>query len=162
MNAPDAYSVDHQIRALTEIIGTLAEMVTRLSGRVDKLAADVQTRDTMDAEQSAPWISAAPAAAEADDPQAVADNFVAFYNLTYVGVDGGRAKPIPPCWRKHPGLSAEVASLAYTWRNANTGRTANVRDAQYWLHQWRPGFADRMAREWVHADCFDGAHQDEA
>jgi hypothetical protein len=83
---------------------------------------------------------------------------VVWFNATFVGVDGGRAKAIPECWRRHPGLAMEVAALAYSWRDANLGPTAASRDAQYRLHQWRPGFADRL-RDWVHSDCLDCDHQ---
>jgi hypothetical protein len=89
----------------------------------------------------------------------IVNSFVAWYNITYVGVDGSRAKPIPGCWRQHPGLAMEVATLAYSWRAANTGNLANPREAQYWHHQSRPGFTDRLAREWVHTDCLDGEHR---
>lgn len=44
------------------------------------------------------------------------------------------------------------------WRSANIGPSASIREAQYWLHQWRPGFAERLARDWVHADCWDDVH----
>ena len=93
------------------------------------------------------------------DPNWTLDNFVAWFNVTYVGLAGGPAKPIPECWRAHPGLAMEVATLAYTWRRANIGDTANVRDAQYWHHQWRPGFAARLT-EWVHTHCLDGRHRE--
>jgi hypothetical protein len=53
----------------------------------------------------------------------------------------------------------EVANLAYSWRAANIGTSASPREAQYWHHQWRPGFTDRLAREWVHTDCVDGEHR---
>jgi hypothetical protein len=53
----------------------------------------------------------------------------------------------------------EIATLAYSWHSANTGPAANPREAQYWHHQWRPGFTDRLTREWVHSDCIDGEHR---
>lgn len=153
--------VDRQIRALTEIIGSLAEAMSRLSARVDRLAMDTRSGSDTSGDEVAPWVWTHPEA-PADDPEAFAKAFVAFYNRTYVGVDGGRARPIPPCWKDHPGLVSEVATLAYAWRAANLGITANVRDAQYWLHQWRPAFTDRMARDWLPADCLDGHHEPSA
>lgn len=56
------------------------------------------------------------------------------------------------------GLAAGVASVAYAWQAANTGPAANIRDAQQWLHQWRPGFTDRMTGDWLSVDCLDGLH----
>lgn len=148
-------SVDQQIRALVEIVGTVAGSLSQLSSRVDRLADDVR-QASADGEP-AEWVCGVPPAG--DDATATVQNFVTFYNATYVGTDGGRSKPIPPCWQAHLALAAEVASLAYMWRAANVGPTANIRDAQQWHHQWRPGFADRMARDWLHADCFDGVHR---
>ncbi|GAB3162316.1 hypothetical protein GCM10027258_81210 [Amycolatopsis stemonae] len=161
---------DGQIKALTEIIGALAQTVRRLEGRVNQLSkkpADGEKEDEEDPTAPASWVwFNQPAAAEddpdgEDDPRATVGNFVAWYNVTFVGVDGSRARPIPPCWRKHPGLAMEVAALAYSWRAANIGPEASVRDAQYWLHQWRPGFTDRLTRDWVRPDCLDGDHRDD-
>jgi hypothetical protein len=155
----DLPSGDEQIRALTEIVGTMAKALSRLSSRVDRLAGQPAVTNEQNANEPAAWAWSSPSTADENDPQAVVDNFVAFYNLTYVGVDGSKAKPIPPCWRDHPGLAMEVANLAYTWRTANLGNTANARDAQHWHHQWRPGFTDRLIREWVHTDCLDSQHR---
>lgn len=156
MTSAEGRDVDRQICAMIEVVGTVASAVSRLSGRVDRLAAESQQRT---GDEPAPWISAAPEAAPDDDPRTVVACFVAFYNQTFVGVDGGRAKPIPPCWREHPGLAADIAALAYGWRSANIGPAANIRESQYWLHQWRPGFVDRMVRDWLPADCVDGMHR---
>lgn len=158
MTDAEAPSVDRQIRALVEVIGTLAGTVSQLSGRVDQLTAQVQPGRVLADGEPPPWVPVAPEPAPEDDTAAVVDNFVAFYNQNYVGVAGGRATAIPPCWRQHPGLAAEVASLAYTWRAANMGPAANICDAQQWLHQWRPGFTDRMTRDWLPLDCLDGLH----
>lgn len=146
--------LDRQIRALTEIVGMLAAKVMR-AGRD---APNLDQQNEEDPWRPAEWVWSAPALDETADPETTVESFVAFYNRTYVGLDGGKAKPIPPCWRQHPGLAMEVATLAYTWLTANIGPTANVRDAQNWHHQWRPVFADRLTRDWAHADCLDGHH----
>jgi hypothetical protein len=148
--------VDNQIRALVEIVGTLAGAVSRLSGRVDRLVAEANQASDGD---PAPWAWTCPHSNSEDDSTTTTENFVAFYNATFVGVAGGRAKAIPSCWREHPGLVAEVVTLAYAWRAANLGSTANVREAQHWLQHWRPGFTDRMVRDWAHTDCLDGTHR---
>lgn len=146
-------AVDEQLRALTEIIGVLADGLSRLSARVDAMAAGGQAG----AGDPAAWVLSSPL--PHPDPQMVVPDFVAFYNVTYVG-EGSRATPIPNCWQRHPGLAMEVATLAHTWREANLGPTSNVRDAQQWHHQWRPAFVDRIAREWVGGGCLDGSHRE--
>ncbi|GAB3289034.1 hypothetical protein GCM10027563_25440 [Parasphingorhabdus pacifica] len=164
--------MEKQISALTEVIGSLASKVNKLTGRVEALE-NASSAEENDADQDgrhdqpAPWVVFTPPAAAEDrqhrkddhDPNWTLDNFVAWYNTTYIGLSGGPAKPIPECWRAHPGLAMEVATLAYTWRRANIGPTANVRDAQYWHHQWRTGFAARLT-EWVHTHCLDGRHRE--
>jgi hypothetical protein len=166
----DAHSIDldRQITALAEIIGALATTLAQLSDQVDHLTKDNRSRgqsDTGDDHEPAAWVWFRPPAAtrlvEPDiaDPRFTVDNFVAWYNITYVGVEGSRAKPIPGCWRQHPGLAMEVANLAHSWRAANIGALASPREAQYWHHQWRPGFTDRLTREWVHTECADGEHR---
>ncbi|MGH4010017.1 MAG: hypothetical protein ACRDTH_18005 [Pseudonocardiaceae bacterium] len=168
----DASDLDCQINALTEIVGALAATVSQLNARVDRLTRTNGSGgwgDDQDEEQDnhdpATWVwFTPPAAAEddpdtGDDPRITVDNFVAWYNVTYVGVEGSRAKPIPECWRQHPGLAMEVANLAYSWRAANIGDGASPREAQYWHHQTRPGFTDRLTREWAHTDCIDGEHR---
>lgn len=160
--------LDRQITTLTEIVSALATSVTELSDRVahlDKANRSRSQSDTGEDHEPAAWVWFTPPAASEDDPdttdepQFTVSNFVAWYNITYVGVEGSRATRIPNCWRQHPGLAVEVASLAYSWRAANIGPSASPREAQYWHHQWRPGFTDRLTREWVHTDCIDGEHR---
>jgi hypothetical protein len=158
---------DRQISALTEIVGALATTVAQLSDRVEQLDKANRSRgqgDTNDSREPADWVWFTPPAAAddpdtTDNPRFTVDKFVAWYNITYVGLEGSRAKPIPDCWHQHPGLAMEVANLAHSWRSANIGPSASPREAQYWHHQWRPSFTDRLSREWVHTDCFDGDHR---
>lgn len=129
--------LDRQITALTEIVGALATTVAQLSDRVENLARANRPRgqgDTDEGHEPGAWVWFSPPATAEDDPDATdarlaLDSFVAWYNITYVGVEGSRAKPIPDCWRQHPGLAMEVATLAYSWRAANTGISANPREA---------------------------------
>jgi hypothetical protein len=151
--------VDRQIHALVGIVGGIADSVAALSGRVDRLASTMESGWSGD-DSTAPWLLTSPDMATPDPAQFLI-GFIDYYNATFSG-QSGRAKPIPACWRNHPGLAAEVPALAYAWRAANQSGGANIRDAEHWLHQWRPGFADRMARDWVPADCFDGRHVDTA
>lgn len=161
--APDSAAgpdVHRQIAALLEIVGSLESRLSRLA----KLVARTNNSRGDDASAPAPWVWFNPPTAaggdphRSEDPRFTVDNFVAWFNLTYRGIDGGRAKPIPDCWREHPGLAMEVACLAHSWRSANIGPEASARDAQAWHHQWRPGFSDRLARDWVPADCLDDHH----
>lgn len=161
---------DSQIATLTDIARALTRTVRDLEARVNGIDQTITqalpTSDATDPTQPAPWVwYSPPAAAEDDpdndhDPRFTIDNFIAWYNLTFVGIDGSRAVPIPTCWEQHEGLAMEITTLAYTWRAANIGPTANPRDAQQWLHQWRPGFTERLTRDWVHPDCLDNHHRD--
>lgn len=153
---------DEQIAALIELVGTLARNLRRMEGRLAKLTRGAAGNG--DRAALAAWVWFHPPAASEDqseaaqDPRVTVENFVTWFNATFVGVDGGQAKAIPACWAQHPGLAMEVACLAYSWRDANIGPSASSRDAQYWLHQWRPGFADRL-RDWAHVDCLEGEHR---
>ena len=167
-DAPEPVSVhppdvNQQIAALLDIVASQARSLRRLEREVGRIGK--KSRAEPGEHEPGAWVWFSPPAAAEDDPDRendprwTVDNFVAWYNITFVGVDGSRARPIPPCWQEHPGLAMEVASLAYTWRAANIGPDAHPRDNQYWLHQWRPGFTDRLAREWVAPDCLDGNHR---
>jgi hypothetical protein len=159
---------DRQITALTEIVGALATTVAQLNDRIEHLDKANRSRgqsDTNNSHEPADWVWFTPPAAAEDEPETLEDppftvgNFVTWYNITYVGVEGSRTTRIPSCWRQHPGLAMEIATLAYSWRAANIGPSASPREAQYWHHQWRPGFTDRLTRQWAHTDCVDGEHR---
>ena len=101
----DARSSDlgRQITALTEVVGALATTVSELRDRVkhlDKANKSREQNDTSDSHEPAAWVwFSPPAAAEddpdtTDDPQTTVDNFVTWYNITYVGIEGSRAQPI--------------------------------------------------------------------
>ena len=136
---------DPHIAALVEIVERLEADLRQLRNDHKALAEQVTAEtnaETRAKSEPAPWVwFTPPAAAEDDpddslDPRFTVDNFVAWHNITFVGVDGGRGRPIPECWPLHTGLAMEIATLAYTWREANIGANANARDAQQWLHQW--------------------------
>jgi hypothetical protein len=159
---------DRQIGALTEIVGALANQVGRAEARVNLLAKRVTEQDQhraagQDPDEPAYWVlDPPPATVNRDDGtvdiELTLSGWVAWYNATYTGVESGRARPIPACWREHSGLAMEIASLAAAWLAANVGPTATPRDAQHWHHQSRPGFAERTVRDWVRQDCLDGIH----
>ncbi|WP_338596730.1 hypothetical protein [Saccharopolyspora sp. SCSIO 74807] len=163
--------LEAQVEALTEIVGGLTSKLTALRGRIETLEnGDPDEPDGAEdepADRPAPWVLFAPPAAAEDrlhrsdnhTPLWTVQNFVGWYNTTFLGIAGSQARAIPVCWAEHPGLAQEVAVLAYSWRRAHIGTTANVRDAQLWLQQTRPGFAARLA-EWVHPHCLDGRHRE--
>ncbi|MDA3644393.1 hypothetical protein LZ318_30725 [Saccharopolyspora indica] len=167
--------LERQISALTEVVGALASKVNKLRARLEAVEnghpgssdGDSERTGAKEHDRPAPWVMFSPPAAAEDrlhhtdnhTPLWTIENFVAWYNLTYVGVAGGPAKPIPSCWRDHEGLPMEIGTLAYSWRAANIGRSANVRDAQYWHDAWRPRFTTRLL-DWVHPHCLDGRHRD--
>jgi hypothetical protein len=165
--ADNAGEQGQQIAKILGYLDTLKRKIRHVEVKVAELtAAAVAAAEENDPSKPAAWVwFTAPAAAEDDpdgdeDPRFTLTNWVAWYNITFVGVDGGRARPIPLCWQRHPAVAMEVAALAYTWRAANIGPGANERDNQQWLQQWRPGFADRLARDYVLPDCLDGDHRD--
>src|SRR6266567_1957064 len=142
---------DQQIQALLEIVGKVAGDQRRLEGHLNRLTKLLRERDRTpegenepDPNAPAPWVWYSPAAPDdpaenaEEDPRVFVVNFVAAYNTMFAGIEGGRAKPIPGCWEEHPGLAMEVASLAYSWRAANTGPAARVRDNNADATGWSP------------------------
>lgn len=152
-----AQSSSRQIAAVVEMIGLLSRKVSALERRARDLAdTGAAGSDTPDNEQPRDWVWLTPPEVD-PDPRTLVHAFVAWYNATYISIPGGGNRPIPSCWAAHPALAMEIATLAYTWRAANLGESAVVVEAQRWHHQWRPGFAARLA-DWMPRDCFDGAH----
>ncbi|SHG73837.1 hypothetical protein SAMN05444320_11338 [Streptoalloteichus hindustanus] len=137
-----------------EQISALRQELAELRDIVQALVADDQ-RGRVD---PAPWCWFQPPEL-AEDPRAALAAWVDFHNATYVGAPGGAAQhPIPACWREHPGLAAEVATLAAYWRHSNIGQSAHPGNAQYWHDRYRPGFTARIP-DYVHRSCLDGDHQ---
>ncbi|OLZ50260.1 hypothetical protein [Amycolatopsis keratiniphila] len=163
---------EQQIAVLRAAVSDLRRQVAQQHDLAKDLAIQLQrlvAEDEADPDQRrnrpAPWVPFEPPGrtepdSGARDPLVGVALFVEYYNTTYVGLPGSRAVAIPDCWLSHPGLLAEVATLAYFWRAANTGPRANVKDAQYWHHTFRPGFAARLASEWTHAHCRASSHKD--
>lgn len=134
--------------------------IEQLQEKIAELENDAEEKPRL-----APWLPfPAPPAAEdtqhrEQKPVFTVANFVHYYNAVYVGKGGTRAVAIPDCWPQHPGLVAELATLAYTWRAAHVGKGAKPSDAQYWHDRWRAGFAERMITEWTHQQCLTEAHK---
>lgn len=166
----DYDEMTRQIDALTEMVGRLVTNVASLRSRLEALehgdTGDDSDNDTKPHDRPAGWVLFTPPAAAEDrahqsqghTPSWTVDNFVRWYNQTFLGLPGTVNQPIPPCWSEHPGLALEVATLAYAWRRSNVGPTANIRDAQHWHDRWRPGFLARLPG-YVHAHCLDGRHK---
>jgi predicted transcriptional regulator len=164
--APTPAEVGEQTERIT--VQELGASVLKLLGDMEELADHVGELDTAvdaltkkakaDKDVPAEWaLFAVPERHE--HPQATLQLWVEFYNATYVtttqsvGEDHNRA--IPGCWLQHPGLAAEVATLAATWRAAFVGPTADPANAQNFHDRWRPGFAARL-RTW--APCSTERH----
>jgi hypothetical protein len=152
--------LDAMTEAMWQEITHLRAQVARLQKTLAKLVSANDSDSVLP-----PWLPFPPPRA-AEDPDHRAEtplftlaHFVRYYNETYVGRAGSRAIAIPDCWLDHPALVAEIATLTYTWRAAHLGTNANIKDAQHWHHQWRPGFAERLAAEWVHAQCLTDTHK---
>ncbi|WIV52850.1 hypothetical protein [Amycolatopsis nalaikhensis] len=152
--------LDEVVAGLEAVAKALGRKIQKLSEKLAKLT-DEPDRDP----RMPPWLTFLPPEAAEDmgrrgeTPLYTIAHFVQYYNDTYVGNSGTCAVAIPDCWLNHPGLVAEIATLAYTWREAHLGKKATARDAQYWHDHWRPGFAERMATEWVHQRCRSDGHK---
>ncbi|WP_410626185.1 hypothetical protein [Amycolatopsis sp. cmx-8-4] len=152
---------------LTEAVAGLETVAKALRRQIEQVAEKIaELTDEPEADpRLARWLTFRPPEAAEDKehrgetPLFTIAHFVQYYNDTYVGNPGTRAIAIPDCWLEHPGLVAELATLAYTWREAHLGKKATDRDAQYWHDHWRPGFAERMATEWVHQRCRSDGHK---
>ncbi len=146
----------------------LIPTVVELTAQVEGLTQHVITLDATVAELVPQTKTAAQAPAEwawfpppesTERPPATLALWVEFYNATYVtttsssGDDHNRA--IPGCWLHHPGLAAEIATLAASWRASFVGPGADPVGAQNWHDRWRPGFAERL-RAW--APCSSDQH----
>ncbi|MBE1493176.1 hypothetical protein H4696_000276 [Amycolatopsis lexingtonensis] len=152
---------------LDEVVAGLETLAQALGRQIEQLTKKLA--ELTDEPESDPrlarWLTFRPPDAAEDKqhreetPLFTIAHFVQYYNETYVGNPGTRAVAIPDCWLDHPGLVAEIATLAYTWREAHLGKKATARDAQYWHDHWRPGFAERMATEWVHQRCRSDGHK---
>ncbi|GHG09054.1 MULTISPECIES: hypothetical protein [Amycolatopsis] len=160
-------SEPRSLRELDEVVAGLETVAKALGRQMEKLSealADLTDEPENDP-RMARWLTFLPPAAAEDKehrgetPLFTLAHFVQYYNQTYAGNPGTRAVTIPDCWLDHPGLVAEIATLAYTWREAHLGKKATARDAQYWHDHWRPGFAERMATEWVHQRCRSDRHK---
>jgi hypothetical protein len=153
-----------ELDAMTEELWDRAQVqqseIEQLHEKIAELESDAEKKPRL-----APWLPfpAPPSAEEKQHreqtPVFTVSNFVQYYNAVYVGKGGTRAVAIPDCWPQHPGLVAELATLAYTWRAAHVGKGAKASDAQYWHDRWRAGFAERMITEWTHQQCLTEVHK---
>jgi len=150
-------TVDELGAAVLKLLGDMEE----LTEHVDELANAVEAltkKAKADEDAPAEW-ALFDVPARHEHPPATLQLWVEFYNATYVsttqsvGEDHNRA--IPGCWLQHPGLAAEVATLAATWHAAFVGPTADPANAQNFHDRWRPGFAARL-RSW--APCSSERH----
>ncbi len=130
---------------------------------LDEALAGLAAKEKAAKEAPAEWALFPVPERSADYPPATLELWVQFYNATYVsttsstGDDHNRA--VPSCWLQHPGLAAEVATLAASWRAGFVGPGADPVAAQNWHDRWRPGFAARM-RAWV--KCSQNRHVPQA
>ena len=137
--------LDEVVAGLETVAKGLGQQIEQVSEKLAELNDEPESDPRL-----ARWLMFLPPDAAEDKqhrgetPLFTVAHFVQYYNDTYVG---------------NPGLVAELATLAYTWREAHLGKKATARDAQYWHDHWRPGFAERMATEWVHQRCRSDGHK---
>ncbi len=83
--------------------------------------------------------------------------WVDWLNDVYAAYPGQR---IPPCWRQHPGLAAELLTLNHTWRTAFLD-ARSPEAAQTWHDYQLPALQGRFTH-YLHSDCPAGQHTDPA
>jgi hypothetical protein len=143
--------------SVLKLLGDMEELTEHV-GELDTAVQALTTKTKADKDAPAEW-ALYPLPQQHEHPTATIQLWVEFYNATYVtttqsvGDDHNRA--IPGCWLQHPGLAAEVATLAATWRAAFVGPTADPANAQNFHDRWRPGVAARL-RTW--APCSTERH----
>lgn len=145
--------IDDLTPAVLKLLGELTDHVSEL----DNTVAALTRKAKVDKDAPAEWaLFNVPAVTE--HPPATLQLWVEFYNATYVTTTssvGDHNRAIPGCWLQHPGLAAEVATLAACWRAAFVGPMADPANAQNFHDRWRPGFAARL-RTW--APCSTERH----
>ncbi|MBA8792857.1 hypothetical protein FHX74_000451 [Friedmanniella endophytica] len=129
-------AVDQQRRAIEAIDTVLGKLIDVREGKLKR----------------APWCYHEPPPMKDVD---VLPTWVAWFNLRYAPLD--QNKRIPYCWQEHPGLAAEIATLAVSWQRAFHDAKANSDAAQMWHDRWLPGFQQRM-HLWIPANCLDDDH----
>ncbi|MGZ4558588.1 MAG: hypothetical protein ACXVGB_08115 [Mycobacteriaceae bacterium] len=153
-------SEDNLVPTVMKLTALLESVTEHLATLDETVAALMQERKASEAEEEKPaewaWF---PVPERSRHPPASLALWVQFYNTTYVtttnndGADDNRA--IPECWLQHPGLAAEIATLAAAWRSVFLGPAADPAAAQNWHDRWRTGFASRL-RGW--APCSSDRH----
>lgn len=133
------------VMALTATVEGLTEHILILDATVAELLQEKMAAKAAPAEWA--WFAVPE---HTEYPPATLVLWVAFYNATYVTTTNANStnndhnRPIPGCWLQHPGLAAEIATLAASWRAAFVGPDADPASAQNWHDRWRPGFTDRL------------------
>ena len=144
-------SLRREVTALRDLVGAQGRAIEVVDAALAKLL------DNRDGKLlPAPWCYHAPPPMKDVD---LLPTWVAWFNLRYAPQE--QSKQIPYCWEQHGGLAAEIATVAHTWQKAFDDVKATSDAGQMWHDRWLPGFLQRM-RSWAPADCFDGAHREDA
>jgi hypothetical protein len=88
-----------------------------------------------------PWTWSALAEDERFALDEIVTGWVASHNDTYAVSED---RVIPACWRQHPWLTAELATITFLWWSAHLDPTATVSDAGEFYLRYLPGFHDRL------------------
>ncbi len=119
------------VASMLDRMATLTKQVAELKAQVAALGKEKKTAKATPAEWA--WF---PVPVLSAHPPATLALWVEFYNATYVttmssnSTDNDHNRPIPECWLQHPGLAAEIATLAASWRAAFVGPDADATSAQ--------------------------------
>lgn len=136
-------------------IGALEKAVEQLLATVGQI---VERRESDG--QQAPWCVHQPPDLEEDDDSDgldPLDRWVEWANQIYRHQNWEPERLlVPVCWRVHPGLAAEVATLMWTWQRAFVDAAATADAAQNWHDRWLPGYLGRLS-SWVDSGCLKGS-----
>lgn len=106
-----------------------------------------------------PWTWAALDRAERAALARMVDVFVSTYNHVHAVKDN---ELVPPCWRRHPALAAELAVQVWLWYFAHMDPKASPAVAGDYYGRHLPGFRSRVDRLLgvSPGECRQGEHPD--
>lgn len=107
-----------------------------------------------------PWTWHSLDQAERGDLEQLVDNWVSTYNRTLAT---SVRETVPPCWRHHPGLAAELPVMIWHWFFVHRGQTAQVTSAAEFYARHLPAFRGRVESYLGEAaeDCRAGNHPED-
>ncbi|MGH3709281.1 MAG: hypothetical protein ACRDRQ_14520 [Pseudonocardiaceae bacterium] len=126
---------------------------------LELLLTRYDTPDSAEQPRRPPWTWTALDRAERAALARMVEVFVSHYNHVHA-ITGKEL--IPPCWRRHPGLAAELAVQVWMWYYAHLDPKASPALASDYYGRHLPGFRSRLDRLLgvSPGECRRGEHPD--